>query len=139
MKRTFSFVHTRPRPLILCILLMALAADPLLSLKALADPQKGVASVYGNGDGHEWTRTANGETVDPTALTAAHRSLPFGTFVRVRNEVNGKGVVVRISDRGPFKSGRIIDLTPAAADTIKMTGLASVEVTAIPFADLPLP
>jgi rare lipoprotein A len=81
----------------------------------LAAPQMGIASVYANGDGHAWSKTANGERVNPRALTAAHRTLPFGTRVSVVNQRNGKRVVVRISDRGPFVRGRIIDLTPAGA------------------------
>ena len=60
---------------------------------------------------HHGQRTANGETHDQNALVAAHRSLPFGTRVRVTNQQNGKQVVVRINDRGPFRRGRIIDVS----------------------------
>ena len=63
-------------------------------------------------------RTANGETCDPATLTAAHRTLPFGTRLRVTNPANGKSVVVRINDRGPFARGRVIDLSKAAAAEI---------------------
>lgn len=63
-------------------------------------------------------RTANGETCDPATLTAAHRTLPFGTKLRVTNPANGKSVIVRINDRGPFARGRIIDLSKAAAAEI---------------------
>ncbi len=63
-------------------------------------------------------RTANGETCDPATLTAAHRTLPFGTKLRVTNPANGKSVVVRINDRGPFARGRVIDLSRAAAAEI---------------------
>jgi rare lipoprotein A len=63
-----------------------------------------------------------------SGLTAAHRSLPFGTLVRVTNHSNGRSVLVRINDRGPFVRGRIIDLMPAAAHAIGMDGLANVEV-----------
>lgn len=63
-------------------------------------------------------RTANGETCDPTTLTAAHRTLPFGTKLRVTNPANGKSVIVRINDRGPFARGRVIDLSKAAAAEI---------------------
>lgn len=73
----------------------------------------GVASWYG-GRFHG-RRTASGETFDMHALTAAHKSLPFGTRVRVRNLDNGREVVVRINDRGPFTAGRVIDLSRAAA------------------------
>jgi rare lipoprotein A len=101
------------------------------SSPSFARSQSGIASVYGNGDGHAWSRTANGERVNPGALTAAHRTLPFGTKVSVRNLRNGKQVVVRISDRGPFIRGRIIDLTPAAARAIGVSGLASVQLTVL--------
>ena len=64
----------------------------------------------------------------PERLTAAHRDLPFGTRVRVTNHSNGRSVVVTINDRGPFVRGRIIDVTPAAARALGMSGLASVTV-----------
>ena len=75
--------------------------------------------------------TANGEKMDPNELTAAHRSLPFGTRVLVENLSNGRSVVVRINDRGPFIGGRIIDLSKAAAASIGMidAGTAKVRVT----------
>ena len=96
-----------------------------------AAAQTGIASVYANGDGHAWSKTANGERVNPGALTAAHRTLPFGTRVSVLNLRNGKQVIVRISDRGPFVRGRIIDLTPAGARAIGLSGLAPVKVTVL--------
>ena len=65
-------------------------------------------------------RTANGERMSTGALTAAHRSLPFGTMVRVTNDRTGRSVVVRINDRGPFVRGRVIDLTPAAAQRARL-------------------
>jgi rare lipoprotein A len=86
--------------------------------------QSGVASVYAHNGG----RTASGERALPGALTAAHRTLPFGTLVSVTNRRNGRSVVVRINDRGPFLRGRIIDLTPAAAHAIGMSGLAPVTI-----------
>jgi rare lipoprotein A len=75
--------------------------------------------------------TASGERMDPNELTAAHRSLPFGTKVLVENLSNGRSVVVRINDRGPFVGGRIIDLSKAAAESIGMlgTGTAQVRIT----------
>jgi rare lipoprotein A len=99
----------------------------LLSSPALS--QTGIASVYGKGDGYAWRKTASGERMNPNALTAAHRTLPFGTRVTVVNKHNGKRVVVRISDRGPFVRGRIIDLSPAAARAIGFSGLAPVKLT----------
>jgi rare lipoprotein A len=75
--------------------------------------------------------TANGERMDPDELTAAHRSLPFGTRVLVENLTNGRSVIVRINDRGPFIGGRIIDLSKAAAESIGMLaeGTAQVRIT----------
>jgi len=70
--------------------------------------------------------TTSGEAFSPDKLTAAHRTLPFGTMVRVTNIGNGRTVVVRINDRGPFTKGRIIDVTPAAARQLRFSGLASV-------------
>jgi rare lipoprotein A len=94
----------------------------LLALSPVAHAQSGIASIYSGG------RTANGEHASPHGLTAAHRSLPFGTHVRVINRRNGRSVVVRINDRGPFVRGRIIDLTPAGARALGFSGLAPVEV-----------
>jgi rare lipoprotein A len=92
----------------------------------------GVASVYATkGDGYAGRRTANGERAQSGALTAAHKSLPFGTMVRVTNTRNNKSVVVRINDRGPFVRGRVIDLTPAGARAIGMSGLAPVSLSVV--------
>jgi rare lipoprotein A len=96
-----------------------------------AASQTGIASVYGNGDGHAWSKTANGGRMNPGALTAAHRTLPFGTRVAVVNQRNGRQVVVRITDRGPFVRGRIIDLTPAGARAIGVSGLGPVKLTVV--------
>jgi len=111
--------------------LSLLASSVAFSSSSVAGSATGIASVYGNGDGHAWSKTANGERVNPNALTAAHRTLPFGTRVSVVNQRNGKSVVVRISDRGPFVRGRIIDLTPAGARAIGLSGLAPVKVTVL--------
>ena len=94
----------------------------LLAFTPLAHAQSGIASIYSGG------RTANGEHASPGGLTAAHRSLPFGTHVRVINRRNGRSIVVRINDRGPFVRGRIIDLTPAGARALGFSGLAPVEI-----------
>ncbi|HKS60328.1 MAG TPA: septal ring lytic transglycosylase RlpA family protein [Xanthobacteraceae bacterium] len=92
----------------------------------------GMASVYATkGDGYAGRRTANGERAHSGALTAAHKSLPFGTMVRVTNTRNNKSVVVRINDRGPFVRGRVIDLTPAGARAIGMSGLAPVSLSVV--------
>jgi rare lipoprotein A len=90
-----------------------------------ASAQSGIASVYSSGP------TAAGGRVVPSALTAAHRSLPFGTLVRVTNDHTGRSVVVRINDRGPFVRGRIIDLTPAGAHALGFSGLAHVTLTVV--------
>ncbi len=92
-------------------------------------PQTGAASWYGKA--HAGRKTASGERFDPNALTAAHRSLPFGTRVRVTNLENGKSVVVRVNDRGPFRGGRIIDLSRAAARAIGASGVTRVSVEAL--------
>ena len=79
------------------------------------------------------SKTASGERSDPGGLTAAHRSLPFGTKVKVENLKNGRSVVVRINDRGPFVGGRIIDLTKAAARKLGFisSGIARVRLTVL--------
>jgi rare lipoprotein A len=87
--------------------------------------QEGIASIYSGG------RTANGEHASPSGLTAAHRTLPFGTMVRVTNHRNGRSVVVRINDRGPFIPGRIIDVMPAVAHVLGFSGLAPVSVNRV--------
>jgi rare lipoprotein A len=87
--------------------------------------QVGIASIYSGG------RTANGEAAVPGRMTAAHRSLPFGTMVRVTNRDTGRSVVVRINDRGPFVHGRVIDVTPAAAHQLGFSGLAPVALSVL--------
>ncbi|MFG3451310.1 septal ring lytic transglycosylase RlpA family protein [Pseudomonas knackmussii] len=86
----------------------------------------GKASYYGSQ--HHNKLTASGERFDQGALTAAHRTLPFGTHVRVINTRNGKSVVVRINDRGPFVRGRIIDLSKAAFQSIASTRSGIIRV-----------
>ena len=88
--------------------------------------EAGVASWYG--PRFQGKRTANGERFNTNELTAAHKTLPFGTRVRVKSMVNGKEVVVRINDRGPFIKGRIIDLSHAAAKAIGLIGVKRVEI-----------
>jgi len=82
-----------------------------------------VASFYG----HD-TQTASGEKFDPGQLTAAHRSLPFGTRVRVTNMANGRSVTVRINDRGPYIRGRTVDVSSSAAEALRMTERGVVNV-----------
>ena len=96
---------------------------PHFSNSALAE--NGIASVYSD------ELTANGEHAQATAFTAAHKTLPFGTFVEVTNTETHRSVIVRINDRGPYIAGRVIDLTPAAAKAIGSSGLAPVTLTVI--------
>lgn len=95
--------------------LLALGAAIALCFSFLSTPSFS-ASQCGRASWYALTsRTASGERMNPAAMTAAHRSLPFGTKVKVTNKRNGKSVVVRINDRGPFVKGRVIDLSKAAA------------------------
>ena len=98
----------------------------------LASASIGQASWYG--PGFYGNRTANGEVFRPGMLTAAHRTLRFGTLVRVTNLDNGRSTVVRINDRGPFHGGRIIDLAHGAAQELGVTasGLAQVKLEILP-------
>jgi rare lipoprotein A len=91
--------------------------------------ESGMASFYGAGDGYHGRKTANGETFNKNKLTAAHKTLPFGTVVKVKNLSNGQTVKVRINDRGPFVKGRIIDLSEKAAKKINMRQQGVAEVT----------
>lgn len=92
----------------------------------------GIASFYWQGQ-----MTASGETFDKRAMTAAHPTLPFGTLVEVTNLRNGRKTVVRINDRGPFKPGRVIDVSEAAAERLDMQkrGLAPVKLQIVSAAD----
>ncbi len=92
---------------------------------SIAKAQSGIASIYSG------SRTANGEKADANGMTAAHKSLPFGTLVRVTHQRSGRSVVVRINDRGPFVRGRVIDVTPAAARALGFSGLAPVTLDVV--------
>jgi len=107
---------------------LVLASTLVISTVAMpvaASAQTGIASIYSGG------LTANGETARASGLTAAHRTLPFGTMVRITNQRSGRSVVVRINDRGPFIRGRVIDVTPAAAHVLGFSGLAPVTLAVI--------
>jgi rare lipoprotein A len=113
---------------------MALSAATCALALAAQDPaaaltQCGEASWYD----HAGRPTADGGTVDPSTMTAAHPSLPFGSKVEVENLDNGKSVVVEIDDRGPFTDGRIIDLSRAAAEELafKDDGVTQVRLTSV--------
>lgn len=100
---------------------------PLPAEAALSE--SGLASWYG----HEFhgRRTASGEIYDKYAMTAAHRTLPLPSFARVSNPANGRSVIVRVNDRGPFTKGRIVDLSYAAAQKLGVVGVATVELVRI--------
>ena len=100
----------------------AYSSIAILVCGSAAWAETGIASVYA----YSGSKTASGERANPSALTGAHRTLPFGTQVRITNKRNGNSVVVRINDRGPFMRGRVIDVTPAAARVLGFSGLAPV-------------
>jgi rare lipoprotein A len=104
-----------------CAVTLLLAAS--LPSPLLASTESGIA--------YSGEPTANGEYAHAHALTAAHRTLPFGTKVKVTNLTTGRSVIVRINDRGPYIKGRIIDLTPAGAKAIGSSGLARVQLMVI--------
>lgn len=85
------------------------------------------ASTYGQGDGFHGRKTANGERFNRNAMTAAHKTLPFNSRVKVTNTSNGKSVTVRINDRGPYHGNRCLDLSTAAMNQIGGDGVATVE------------
>jgi len=93
------------------------------SITSSAAGETGIASVYSYESG---SGTASGQKLKREAFTAAHRTLPFGSKVKVTNKSNGRTVVVTINDRGPFRRGRVIDVTPAAAQVLGFSGLAQV-------------
>jgi len=103
------------------VVVMTICASTVIT-DSSAMAETGIASVYAYSGG----KTASGERANPGGFTAAHRTLKFGTEVRVTNRRNGRNVVVRINDRGPFVRGRVIDVTPAAARALGFSGLASV-------------
>jgi peptidoglycan lytic transglycosylase len=98
-----------------------------IGLPIAASAESGIASIYSYAGG----RSASGEKASLSGLTAAHRTLPFGTLVRVTNRASGRSVVVRINDRGPFVRGRVIDVTPAAAHALGFSGLAYVTLEVV--------
>jgi rare lipoprotein A len=100
------------------------AALALTCLSASAFAEECIASRYGYGGG----RTASGERMDPNAMTAAHRTRPFGSHVTVVSRATGRSVTVRINDRGPFVKGRCIDLSTGAARALGMAGTAMVSL-----------
>lgn len=106
-------------------MLAAILAVISVTASTPAAAADGIASVYSTREG---TRTASGIRLRDDALTAAHRTLPFGTKVRVTNRKTGRSIIVTVTDRGPFVRGRIIDLTPAGAKALGFSGLAPVSL-----------
>ncbi|WP_413560267.1 septal ring lytic transglycosylase RlpA family protein [Bdellovibrio sp. HCB209] len=125
----------KPKATALSILLLLGISLPSCahSLK-VGSVAKGKASWYG--ESHQGNRTASGEKFDMNELTAAHRSLPMGSKVKVTSVSSGKSVIVRINDRGPFSKGRIIDISEAAAKQLGMiqkgVDQVKMEVVSIP-------
>ena len=123
------FVRNAPAPVFLSVGLAAACICMIAAVANAASPpqQEGLASIYGkhfNGKS-----TASGERYDSRALTAAHRTLPLGTDIRVTNLENGRSVRVRINDRGPHVGGRIVDLSSSAAAALGFsTGVARVKI-----------
>lgn len=113
------------------------AADSITAAIMASEPDSGVASFYANA--FHGKRTSNGEAYDMNGKSCAHRWLPFGTLVRVRNLSNNKETIVRVNDRGPWKHGRIIDVSRGAAEEIDMirAGTARVEISVEPKVPLP--
>ena len=94
---------------------------------AMAQTESGIASFYN----YHGRTTASGEPANRYGMTAAHRTLPFGSKVRVTNTRNGRSIVVRINDRGPFIRGRVIDVTSAGAKALGFSGLAPVKMSVV--------
>jgi rare lipoprotein A len=109
------------------ITIVACTAAICAVLAPSAKAESGLASVYA----YKGDKTASGQRANPQELTAAHRTHAFGTQVRVTNKRNGKSVLVRINDRGPFIKGRVIDVTPRAAGILGFSGLAPVTLAVV--------
>lgn len=100
-----------------------------LPLSLQAKTLTGMASWYGKQ--HHGRKTASGVKFNMNGLTSAHKTMPFGTMIQVTNLSNGLSVIVKVTDRGPFIKGRILDLSKKAAETIKMDGVAKVKIKII--------
>ncbi len=108
---------------ILLLLVLFVTSNLVMNAQRVVDGQ---ATYYGSRS--HGRKTASGETFNKNAMVCAHRTLPFGTQVRVTNKKNGKSVVVRVIDRGPFGKGKVIDLSPAAARQLDMIRAGVVPV-----------
>ncbi len=114
---------------------LVVAASTLATLTLLATPQAAEAAGKTTCGGASWyaltSRTASGERMNPSAMTAAHKTLPLGSKVKVTNLRNNRSVVVRINDRGPFVRGRIIDLSRGSARALGMGGTTYVSLQVV--------
>jgi len=124
IQRTFSAAAVA---IVFACLAPATAAQTGQAPAAAATGESGLAAVYS--DRLHGRKTANGERYDRNRLTAAHKTLPFGTRVKVTNVKNQKSVTVRINDRGPTQAGRVLDLSPAAARSLGIRPIGMGEVT----------
>jgi rare lipoprotein A len=122
-----SFVRYLGGGLPVAIFLVACFVSCFVTWPSFAAQKPGIASICTQAGG----TTSSGERFVSEKLTAAHRTLPFGTMVRVTNLHNGRSVVVRINDRGPFNKDRIIDVSPAAAKVLQFSGLTSVTLDVV--------
>jgi rare lipoprotein A len=116
----------KDRVMLIVVSILACQFSPIHLTPSTAD-QAGLASVYSHESG---SKTASGQKLNIAALTAAHRTLPLGSKVRVTNKRNGRSVILTINDRGPFVRGRVIDVTPAAAGALGFSGVTQVTLNA---------
>ncbi len=136
----FSVEGSRPRspflekplkkPFLTGLIAAALLMPPLSVAHALGTSQQGIASYYGQK--FHGRKTASGERYDHGAMTAAHRTAPFGSQIRVTNLANGRSVIVRVNDRGPWTRGRVVDVSGIAARQLGMTGRGLTRVSVSP-------
>jgi rare lipoprotein A len=109
------------------VIALALASSARAQAPTVGEEETGLAAVYADSlDGHV---TASGQIYDKTKLTAAHKTLPFGTKIKITNTKNNRSVVLRVNDRGPVQTGRIVDISPAAAERLHMGANTTHEVT----------
>lgn len=126
LKRSLAMVWSGAALLVAAPALASEVTEPAETHSIVERLGEGIASFFGREIAGN--RTANGEKCDPEALTAAHRTLPFGSLVRVTDALTGNSVVVRINDRGPFSGKRVIDLSKAAARELGIVGRGTARV-----------
>ncbi|MEP6943276.1 MAG: septal ring lytic transglycosylase RlpA family protein [Betaproteobacteria bacterium] len=130
MKRSSMFVHRGGANLLPCarlaVAILLCSSAVMASCGSLRPGEEGLASVYA--EHFNGKRTASGDVYDSKLATAAHRTLAFGTSVRVTNLANGKSVIVRVNDRGPHVAGRIVDLSGSAGAALGLKGVTRVKL-----------